>query len=421
MKYKAGVMTAEDRIFFRPSATFQDRAGLSRSHDWPSLSPEREMLLCCATTVLNEERQNRIKALLEAGLDWGCLLKEAARHGVIPLLYANLNACFPEAVPEPFANILQEHFRKNMISNLLLTSEMCSILNLLEAHDIPAIPFKGPTLAVAAYNDLALREFRDIDLLVHKADVSKAKAVLRTRGYACNLYLNQAQEIAYLKSENEYGFKGSIYLELQWNIVPRNHSFEINDGELWQHLDYVNIEGIRIAMPSAEDTLLLLCAHGSKQYWKRLSWISDVSELIRARPDLDWDRVFERAKNLGGERMLSIGLLLASSLLGASLPCAVIERISRDRIARTLCERACKQLFSESESLYSAVKCSLFYIKARERLSDKARCYLRMALSPTVNDLRFLSLPPSLHFFYYPLRPIRLLGKYLFTFLLTHT
>jgi hypothetical protein len=393
---------------------------MSRSDHSHKFSPECELILCCAATVLNNERWNRIKALLETDLDWDCLLKEAEQHGIIPLLYSNLEAAFPGAVPEPFINTLRDYFRKNLISNLLLTSEMCGILNLLEAHGISAVPFKGPTLAVAAYGDLALREFRDIDLLVHKEDVFKAKAILATRGYAPDHQLSRAQETAYLKSESEYGFRGSIYLELQWNIVPRNHSFKLNDDELWRHLDDIDIEGCRVAALSSEDLFLLLCAHGSKQSWKRLSLICDVAELIRASTDMDWSRLFERARRLGGERMLSTGLFLASSLSGAALPDMVLERVSADRTARTLGERACEQLFSKRTSFYEVVKNPLFFIEARERVGDKARCYFRMALSPTVNDLRSLSLPSSLYFLYYPLRPVRLLMKYLFRIPVEH-
>jgi hypothetical protein len=379
----------------------------------PIFSPERELILCCATTALDGERLSRIEALLEAGLDWGRLLSEAERHGIIPLLYSNLNATFPEAVPEPFMGAFRDYFRKNLISNLLLTSEMCGILDLLESHGVAAIPFKGPTLAIAAYGDLAMREFRDIDLLVREEDVFKAKAILSKRGYAPDRELDRAQETAYLKSESEYGFKGGVYLELQWNIVPRNHSFRLNDEELWRHAGHMDIAGRRTAALSSEDLLLLLCAHGSKQSWGRLSLICDVAELIRARASMDWGRLFERARSLGGERMLSTGLFLASRLLGAPLPDIALERISADPVAQRLGGRAGGQLFSKTVSPYEVMKNPLFFIKARERLRDKARCYFHMALSPTVNDMRFLSLPSSLFFLYYPLRPIRLLTKYL--------
>lgn len=413
MKDKASAMTVEVERRVRPSANNSVRADLPLSCRSYGLSPERELILCCATTALSNERSHRIRALVETGIDWGRVVKEAEQHGVIPLLYSNLKAASLEAVPEHLINDLRDHFRKNLISNLLLTSEMCSILYLLESHDITAIPFKGPTLAVAAYGDLALREFRDIDLLVHRKDSLKARAILIAKGYAPDHHLNRAQEIAYLKSENEFGFKDSIYLEIQWEIVPRNHSFEINDDELWQHLDHIDIEGQRVATLSSEDLLLLLCAHGSKQSWRRLSLICDVSEMIRARTDMDWGRAFERAGRLGGERLLSVGLLLAHGLLGTTLPGEVLERVSADRTARLLCERACEQLFTEKTAFYEVLKNPFFFIKARERLRDKARCCVRMALAPTVNDLRFLSLPPSLSFLYYPLRPIRLAVKYL--------
>jgi hypothetical protein len=35
-----------------------------------------------------------------------------------------------------------------------------------------------------------------------------------------------------------------------------------------------------------------------------------------------------------------------------------------------------------------------------------------MAFAPTVNDLTFFRLPRPLSFFYYLLRPVRLIGKY---------
>ncbi|HEX8183840.1 MAG TPA: nucleotidyltransferase family protein [Blastocatellia bacterium] len=390
----------------------------SRNDSIPPLSPlpfpaECELILCCAATVLDKERLNRIGSLLDAGLDWDYLVIEADRHGLMPLVYSNLGAAFPEAVPEPFINTLRDNFRKNAISNLLLTSEMCSIINLLGASGVSAVPFKGPTLAVAAYGDLALREFRDIDLLVREEDVLRARAILAARGYAPDHQLSRAQETAYLKSENECGLKGRVYLELQWNIVPRNHSFKLNDDELWRNLDLINVEGQQVAALSTEDLLLLLCVHASKQSWKRLSWVCDVSELIRARRDMDWNRLFERAKRLGGKRMLSTGLILANGLLGAALPDFALEQVNADRAARRLAARACARLFSSKVNFYEALKNPLFYIKARERLRDKARCCARMALSPTVNDLQSLSLPPALFFFYYPLRPLRLLSKYL--------
>jgi hypothetical protein len=61
----------------------------------------------------------------------------------------------------------------------------------------------------------------------------------------------------------------------------------------------------------------------------------------------------------------------------------------------------------------------MFYLRMRERVRDRIRYglyyaqqYLRIALTPSANDQALLSLPASLSFLYYLLRPIRLLQIY---------
>src|SRR3712207_8653927 len=41
-------------------------------------------------------------------------------------------------------------------------------------------------------------------------------------------------------------------------------------------------------------SLLILCVHGTKHIWGRLSWICDVAELLRTQPDMDWEYVLDR-------------------------------------------------------------------------------------------------------------------------------
>jgi hypothetical protein len=44
------------------------------------------------------------------------------------------------------------------------------------------VPFKGPALAVQAYGDLSLRQYDDLDLLIHEADVPRAYQLLIANG-----------------------------------------------------------------------------------------------------------------------------------------------------------------------------------------------------------------------------------------------
>jgi hypothetical protein len=287
-----------------------------------------------------------------------------------------------------------------------------SIVKMFESHGINAVPFKGPTLALVAYKDIALRQFHDIDLLLRREDVLKAKALLISRGYMPDRQLTRAQEAAYLKCDCEYNFKGSIYVELQWEIVTRNYSFAINDEALRGRLERVEIEGVSLAALSPEDLLMMLSAHGTKHAWTRLAWICDVAELVKARADMDWLGLIERARQLGGERMLLLALFLANDLLGAGLPEAILERANADKAVKQLGAQVRERFFAEPDDSSQVINDSLFFIRARERLIDRARCRIRMAFAPTVNDLTFFRLPRALSFFYYLLRPVRLIGKY---------
>ncbi len=53
---------------------------------------------------------------------------------------------------------------------MMMTAELKAVMGWLEAGDVPAIAYKGPTLAAWAYGDIALREFCDLDILVRPSD-----------------------------------------------------------------------------------------------------------------------------------------------------------------------------------------------------------------------------------------------------------
>src|SRR5438309_495022 len=137
----------------------------------PSFSHRHLALLashCRGRTCLDSERAERITALLQQNLDWQYLIQTALNHGVMPLLYWQLNKICPEALPNEVANDLRQHFHTNAWHNIILSRELLRLLSLFETHGIPAIPYKGPALAASAYGNLSLRQFCDLDVLLHK-------------------------------------------------------------------------------------------------------------------------------------------------------------------------------------------------------------------------------------------------------------
>ena len=148
------------------------------------------MLLYCARTYLETQEAKQIKSLVRKGIEWTYLVGIARTHAVMPLLYRTLHSTCPDAVPNEILEQLRDHFYANAGRNLFLTKELLKLLHLFEAHKIPAIPYKGPVLAASIYGNLALREFGDLDILVHERDYQHAQHCSSAKGFGLRLNMN---------------------------------------------------------------------------------------------------------------------------------------------------------------------------------------------------------------------------------------
>ncbi len=204
---------------------------------------------------------------------------------------------------------------------------------------------------------------------------------------------------------------GKVVLDLHWRITPRFFPFELPVEELWDHCQYLSLLGTTVSTLAPEDLLLALCVHGAKECWGKLKWICDVAELIRAYPNLDWDRVLTQAKQLHSQRMLLLGVGLVRQLLGVRLPETVLAAIQSDRALPALMQQVCSYLFGSQPGQSRQLSPTLFRLCVRDRASDQVQYFVWRLFVPNVRDRRLIVLPKPLTSFYYLLRPLRLLGE----------
>ena len=381
----------------------------------PRLPPELEILLLCARPAPQAEDVERARALVSTGLDWGRMVEKARANGITPLLSRGLQGVGAQLLPPAVRDHLQAQTLSNAQRSLYLARELLTLLDLFTAHDIPAIPYKGPLLAQTVYGSLALRPFEDLDILIHKADALKARDLLADNG--CRIVgpqipLPLRQEQAHLQAK--YNFKlerqsGAVVVELHWGVTPQYYSFPPDPEWLWQQLEQIELAGKPVSTFSPEDYLLILCAHGANHCWLyRLSWICDIAELLHRNPGLQWDYLIEQARGFGALRMLLLGLLLAQDLLGSPLPEAIWLYVAGDRRVRAMADQTIDHYAGRDGGEPGSFYIPLFQVNARERLRDKGRYCLYMS-SPSVKDWSSWQLPIPLAFFYYLLRPVRLI------------
>jgi len=221
------------------------------------LSAESELLLCCARTHVDIEQAERIRSLIGADIDWESLIRLAARHAMMPLLHWNLNAICPKAVPHIVLDLLRRSFELNALKNRFFAKELVRLLHLFEEHGVLAFPYKGPLLAVAAYSNLSLRQFGDLDIVVRELDSAKARDLLIGQGFELQVPSNKPD---YFKDRYDYhlrGKDGRVNVEIHWSFTRTYWPFPYAVDRLWKRLAPVSFAGATVLSPPTEDLLLI--------------------------------------------------------------------------------------------------------------------------------------------------------------------
>jgi Uncharacterised nucleotidyltransferase len=354
----------------------------------PSIHPENELVFCCARVQMNPKTAERIHFLVQQNLDWQAVIQHAYRHGVMPLLYHNLHKLCPAALPPEDLKHLLYRFQSNAQYSLMLTGELVKILTLFTQHQISAVPYKGPALAAAVYGDVAFRQYCDLDIVVQQEDVFSAKQLLIEQGYALKEPMTHTEELVFLQSREEHNYTlfhdhKRIAVELHWRITPRSTSV-IEPKHFWERLEPDTLAGVNFSNLSLEEWLPILCVHGSRHRWERLAWLCDVAEIMRLRPDMDWDAVIQRSKVLVCQRMLFLGVLLAHRLLDAPLPIAVRQKMQANSEVMSLVDEIYQQLWYEVKVSDKFLGKTVYHIRASDRLQEKA-LYVQSFLQWLVN------------------------------------
>jgi hypothetical protein len=240
----------------------------------------------------------------------------------------------------------------------------------------------------------------------------RARDVLLAEGYAPWPALTDAQQTLLLRTQCNLPFtreRNRLVVELHWSVSAPRFARPFDGEAFWARLEDGHLEGTPVNRPAAEDTLLALCVHGTKHLWERLAWISDVAELIDQRRDLKWAELIAAARATGSERMLLLGVRLATELLGARPPAEVVREVEANKAVNSLTASVISRLFTP-ELLPSGLSGYFrFQLQARRRLRDKLS-YLGFTVTPTEEDMARLALPAPLSFVYYLLRPARMLA-----------
>ena len=375
-----------------------------------SFKGEWSALLECASPAC--DRQRLADSLASA--DWACLLAFAEEHCVTGHLASCLRDVEETKVRPEIRQALTERHRAQNFFTLQLTAELFRILESFSSEGICALVVKGPVLAVQAYGDPAMRTYGDLDLLVRQPDIRRATELMSAAGYTPDVPLSAIDSG---KIPGQYFFSkadSKLIAELHNDCTLRYFPLRLPLENFFARQVRVPLDGREVPALSVEDELVLICIHGAKHFWQRLMWIADVAALVSRQTGINWERVADSANAVGAERMLHVGLRLASDLLKAPLPDKVQTAVQADVIASRLAERVCRWLPAAGSEPPGLFQRAIFRLRMRGGLISAPIYLLRLSFSPTEEDwMNGAGAEVMRHSFFDAVRrPFRLARKY---------
>ena len=260
----------------------------------------------------------------------------AEEHSVLGVVATRLEKSGHLGMPADAWELLQGKMRTQHLFTLSMTAELFRILDAFGQASIETILVKGPVVSLLAYGDPGVRSYVDLDLLVRDREILPASRIMTTLGFEADVL-----EAAILagKIPGEYLFKRTgaqqiveLHTEKTFRYYPRLMPIE----DLFARRRRVPLEGHEIPALCLEDELVLNCIHGAKHFWERLMWPADIAAIVARHPEIDWAGVRRAARDVGAERMVHVGLLLAESLLGLPVPAEMAANTNADSAARNL-------------------------------------------------------------------------------------
>jgi hypothetical protein len=376
--------------------------------------PEHRILLACARVCSASERKELLASCLDENIDWEYLLQAAGLNGMTSLLYLHLNETSRDRIPESVLHKLESDFRNAAIRNLAYTAELLRVLDLLGTNGIEGIPFKGPVLAMALYEDPSARTFADLDILIRKQDVFKALGILPELGYQKTPdYAPQVQS-QILKREYHCQLEkegGRALLEIHWNVAPHYLALPLDIEGWWDRAERLPMETHQVPNLSCEDLLVALCAHGTRHMWDSLILLADIARLLDRHPGMNWDSLLRSYSHPDLRRVLFLGLLIVHHALAAPLPAEVLEKATGDPAVKAL-DRQIRAMLLGDKSKFQGWPSWVFQLKLKRSLKNRIRYVFRIVSTPTILEWN-VRIPSFLFPIYFFMRPVRLLGKYL--------
>lgn len=361
-------------------------------HPDPAQSPP-------AAPNLHPRPTNNAALAIPPDLNWSHVTRLAEQHRLTGHLHT-LTTTLELKLPPDQSDRLEQRRLALVARNTFLLQTTAELQQELAQAGINALTVKGPALEQLAYGQTGIRRIDDIDLLLARSDIFHAATILQQQGYRPNLPLTTEQQQRLVDAGWELAFwhpDGSVLVELHTAITPRFFCPGFSDwftaNPCSARIDPFTLQTCN---PAAHFVLHLL--HAAKHCWHSLSFVADTAALLQNPLVTDsLPQTLTTCRNRGILRIAQIGIELAHAL-------TTLTENDNQPTSALVADRI--QALLTNEPAPTAAREIRTHLAARERIRDKLRYLLLLALTPSYSDWSTHPQPNPLRL--YLTRPIRL-------------
>lgn len=247
------------------------------------------------------------------------------------------DAPVPPAIWKTLQNIATESRER---TKLMLDASV-ELLTALDIEGIAALPLKGATLAPVYYNDPLRRPLGDLDILVHKTDLTGGIAVLQRLGY--RYFSESAEDVVYLRGErksNMWAPDNVHPVELHFTLREEYAGLHYNLADImWENASrQLYWQGSEVWLPDTISLLQHICAHATSDWLihrGRLMHLDDILTISAKLSPADWDTFLMRIGNTNSRFIYPI-FAFAKRYANPPIPDSVLETLQK-HIPEALC------------------------------------------------------------------------------------
>ncbi len=278
----------------------------------------------------------RFRALCVRIPNWERYFDLAERHGVAGLLHRALRQA-GQVLPEKERIRIDRRVVAGRLIQMSNYQGIRRILEGLETTGIQAVVLKGPVLAERLYGDYALRYSSDLDLLIVPEDLKAVEGLLSSLGY-------HSQDPSSSWYARDYTHQLS-FAHAEFSLVEVHFHLLVEFGVTIPARDFLSRsvpfqmrDGSRCRILNAEDEAFYLLLHAIHHEFVRFCWLCDIWNFARLHPGLDWDVVFQRARENHVQEALLYAVEVLRRRLGLECPAPLrlFERQARQAFASLL-------------------------------------------------------------------------------------